>query len=402
MKIRSVLLAGLLFTSSAIAWDINKVQVVEELDIIKLKNKTLKLDTGIGSGAFHYKKDAANVFYTITDRGPNIRCVDSLKLMGESLCKKGKIFPTANFTPTIYKIKLFKNYYKVLEKIQIKDQDGKQVSGISNAGTENAYDLKGKPIEFDAHGLDAEALIKLSDGSFWIAEEYGASLLHISSDGRILKRVVPEGFEKNLVGANYKISSSLPSLISKRPLNRGIESLAVSDNEKYLYFSMQSPLAHPNKNAYKKSRNVRMYKYDINTDKVVGEYIYQMDKPDTFKLDAKKNQNAVKISEMVAVGNDELIILERVSQTTKFYKVKFSNSILNSKWDNIDTMPTLEQRESVENAMKKELVLDTSTIEGMPKKIEGIAYIDENNWILINDNDFGITNYSTQIIKLVR
>jgi len=402
MKIRSVLLAGLLFTSSAIAWDINKVQVVEELDIIKLKNKTLKLDTGIGSGAFHYKKDATNVFYTITDRGPNIRCVDSLKLMGESLCKKGKIFPTANFTPTIYKIKLFKNYYKVLEKIQIKDQDGKQVSGISNAGTENAYDLKGKPIEFDAHGLDAEALIKLSDGSFWIAEEYGASLLHISSDGRILKRVVPEGFEKNLVGANYKISSSLPSLISKRPLNRGIESLAVSDNEKYLYFSMQSPLAHPNKNAYKKSRNVRMYKYDINTDKVVGEYIYQMDKPDTFKLDAKKNQNAVKISEMVAVGNDELIILERVSQTTKFYKVKFSNSILNSKWDNIDTMPTLEQRESVENAMKKELVLDTSTIEGMPKKIEGIAYIDENNWILINDNDFGITNYSTQIIKLVR
>lgn len=402
MKIRSVLLAGLLFTSSAIAWDINKVQVVEELDIIKLKNKTLKLDTGIGSGAFHYKNDAANVFYTITDRGPNIRCVDSLKLMGESLCKKGKIFPTANFTPTIYKIKLFKNYYKVLEKIQIKDQDGKQVSGISNAGTENAYDLKGNPIKFDAHGLDAEALIKLSDGSFWIAEEYGASLLHISSDGRILKRVVPEGFEKNLVGANYKISSSLPSLISKRPLNRGIESLAVSDNEKYLYFSMQSPLAHPNKNAYKKSRNVRMYKYDINADKVVGEYIYQMDKPDTFKLDAKKNQNAVKISEMVAVGNDELIILERVSKTTKFYKVKFSNSILNSKWDNIDTMPTLEQSESFENAMKKELVLDTSTIEGMPKKIEGIAYIDENNWILINDNDFGITNYSTQIIKLVR
>jgi len=402
MKIKSVVLSGLLLTGSVMAWDIEKVRVVEELDIIKLKNKTLKLDIGIGSGAYHYKNDASNIFYTITDRGPNIRCKDSKKLMGENLCKKGKIFPTAKFTPTIYKIKLFKNYYKVLEKIQIKDKHGNQVSGISNAGTENAYDIKGNAIKFDPHGLDAEALVKLSDGSFWIAEEYGASILHISSDGRILKRVVPNGFEKNLIGANYNISNSLPSIISKRPLNRGIESLAISEDENYLYFSMQSPLANPDKNAYKNSRNVRMFKYDIKDDTVVGEYVYQMDKPETFKLDSKKNQNAVKISEMVAIGNDELIILERVSKTTKFYKISLQNSILNSKWDDLKTLPSLAQVQTLPELMKKELVLDTSSIKGMPKKIEGIAYIDENNWILINDNDFGIDNYNTHIVKLTK
>jgi hypothetical protein len=36
----------------------------------------------------------------------------------------------------------------------------------------------------------------------------------------------------------------------------------------------------------------------------------------------------------------------------------------------------------------------------MPKKIEGIAYINSKEWILINDNDFGIDNLETYIIKL--
>ncbi len=400
MKIKSVLLVGILLTCNALAWDIKKVQVAEELDVIQLKNKTLHLDIGIGSGAYHYKNDPADIFYTITDRGPNIKCKDSKKLMGEKLCKKGKIFPVVNFTPTIYKIKLFKNYYKVLEKIQIKNANGIQVSGVSNEGTENAYDIKGNPISFDPQGLDAEALVKLSDGSFWIAEEYGASILHLASDGKILKRVVPAGFEKNLKNAQYKISSSLPAIVAKRPLNRGIESIAISQDENYLYFSMQSPLANPDTNAYKKSNIVRMFKYDIKKDEVIGEYLYKMDKAQSFKLDNKKKQNAVKISEMVSIGDDELIILERVSKTTKFYKVKFKNSILGSKWDDIATSPSLEQSKDVNNIMPKELVLDTSTLKNMPKKIEGIAYIDENNWILINDNDFGIDRYNTYITKL--
>jgi len=400
MNFKSLILSSILLSSSIFATEIQKIIVEEELDTLILKSKTLKLDVGIGSGAFHYKNDPNNIFYTITDRGVNIRCKDSRKLIGKKLCEKGKIFPLANFTPTIYKIKVFKNYYKILEKIQIKDKDGKPVSGVSNAGTENAFDIQGEKIAFDSHGLDAEALVKLSDGTFWIGEEYGGSILHLSADGKIIKRVVPAGFEKNLNDANYNVSSSLPAIIAKRPLNRGIESIAVSPDEKYLYFIMQSPLANPNQAAYKKSRNVRLFKYDIENDKVIGEYIYKMDLPNTFKLDQNKKQNAVKLSEMVAVGEDELIVLERISKTTKFYKVKLnSENILDSKWDKLLTSPSLEETKEIQS-LNKELVLDTSNIRGIPKKIEGIAYIDENNWILINDNDFGIDNLKTYIIKL--
>ncbi len=400
MRIKSILLIGVLLTCSALAWETKKVQVAEELDVLQLTNKFLKFDIGIGSGAYHYKDDASNVFYTITDRGPNIKCKDSKKLLDIKVCEKGKIFPVANFTPTIYKIKLFKNYYKVLQKIQIKDRDGNHVSGVSNQNTENAYNIKGEKIPFDAQGIDPEALVKLSDGTFWIGEEYGASLLHVSKDGRILKRVVPSGFEANIKNANYEISSSLPQIISKRPLNRGIESIAISQDENFLYFSMQSPLANPDKKAYKSSNIVRMFKYNIKEDKITAEYLYKLDKATSFSLDSKKKQNGVKISEMVCIGNDEFIILERMTKTTKFYKVKFKNSVLDSKWDDIATSPSLEQSSNVKQIMNKELVLDTSTLENMPKKIEGIAYVDENHWILINDNDFGIYKDKTYIVEL--
>lgn len=400
MNLKSIFLAGVLLQSSTFALSINKIIVDEKLDVVKLANKTLKLDVGFGSGAFHFKKDSNNIFYTITDRGPNIKCKDSKKLMGEKLCEKGKIFPVANFTPTIYKIKVFKNYYKILEKIQIKDKDGNQIIGISNAGTENAYNIQGKAIPFDPNGLDTESLVKLSDGTFWVAEEYGASILHLSKDGRILKRVVPSGFEENLTDANYEISPTLPAIISKRPLNRGIESIALSPDENSLYFIMQSPLANPNQATYKKSRNVRLFKYDLRKNKIISEYVYKMDLPNSFKLDKNKKQNAVKISEMRASGNDELIVLERIFNTTKFYKIKLdSENILGTKWDDVETSPSLEENKDIQSLDKK-LILDTSNIKGMPKKIEGLAYINEHQWILVNDNDFGINNLPSYIVKV--
>lgn len=392
-----------LFTCNAFAWQVNKrIQVEEYLDKLELNNKTLVFDVGIGSGAYHFKGDKKNVFYTITDRGVNIKCKDSKKVIGKEVCKKGKIFPVPNFAPTIYKISLHKNWYKVLEKIQIKDRDGIPLSGISNKGTEKAFDIKGKEIAYDSHGIDAEALVKLSDGTFWIAEEYGASILHIAQDGRVLKRVVPSGFENNIQDANYNISPTLPAIIQKRKLNRGIESLGVSLDEKYLYFSMQSPLANPSKKAYSNSKNVRIFKYDIKDDKTVGEYVYQIDSANSFKLDNANKQSSVKISELVVSADDELIILERVSKTTKFYKVKLENSILNSKWDDINTSPSLEENSEYKDYMKKELVLDTSNLNGMPTKVEGIAYIDENHWILVNDNDFSIKNDKTFLIEIKR
>jgi len=382
--------------------------------------KTMDFTVGIGSGAFHYKGDPDNVFYTVTDRGPNIKCGDVKKLLGADnagLCgadKKGKVFPMPGFAPSIFKIALNADRsFTVLETVTLKNTVGQPISGVVNplttSNTENGYANMGAKLAFDSEGLDVESVVRLSDGTFWISDEYGPSIAHVAADGRIIKRLVPTGLEKDLASARYPVMAKLPGILKWRKLNRGIESIAVSNDEKSLYFAMQSPLAYPDVKAYKASNAVRLFKMDIASLEIVGEYIYPLDDPKSFAVDnatkARKQSN-VKISEMTALNDDRLLVLERISKTTKFYVVDLAKgrNIAGSKWDAEIVSPSLEQLK-VEGmakkgvpALTKTLVMNTDNRGGMPKKIEGIGLVDANTMMLINDNDFGIEGDGTTVV----
>lgn len=396
---------------------------------------TIDLTIGFGSGAYHYPGDAANVFYTISDRGPNIKCSDAEEIIniadfcvvnGEPM--NGKIFPVLDFSPSIYKWELVENtagakQVKLLETITLKDADGVPITGLPNpltftddtSNTELAFDANGAEVAFDSEGLDPEAMVRLSDGSFWIAEEYGVSILHVAADGTIISRSVPAGMETQLADANYPIAGDLPAVYHKRKLNRGIESIAVSPDETSLYFIMQSPLQNPN---YKVSRNVRVMKYmlvDGELGDAVGEYVYQIDMPETFTDgvigDLNKNQSDVKISEMLAVGDDDLIILERISKTTKLYRINLASgdNILNStlsstgvvanESDELKTLEGVFNLSAVDATPVSKSLVFNSMIDApdLPKKIEGIAWLDAQHIMLINDNDFGIEGSASEI-----
>ncbi|MDQ6954726.1 MAG: esterase-like activity of phytase family protein, partial [Mariprofundaceae bacterium] len=189
-------------------------------------------------------------------------------------------------------------------------------------------------------------------------------------------------------------------------LNRGIESIAISPNEQFLYFMMQSPLANPAVADYKASRNVRLFKFDIAKKSVIGEYIYELDLPDTFAADAITTpQFKVKVSEMVATGLDQLIVLERVSKTTKLYRINLggATNILGTAWDTIGTLPSLEQSNLLTvipniASLVKTLAMNSAVdYPGLlPSKVEGIGLLNNNELVLINDNDFGIFGTPTK------
>lgn len=221
---------------------------------------------------------------------------------------------------------------------------------------------------------------------------------------------MPAGLEKDLAKADYPVKGSLPAIIATRKLNRGIESLAVSADEKFLYFVMQSPLCNPNCKAYKNSLNARLFKFDIGQSEAVGQYLYLMDAPASFAADNKKKKRKksdVKLSEMVTVGKDRLLVLERISETTKFYIVDLNGAnTVPAKFDRRTTKPSLEQIEPAGfsgaglTPLKKTLVLNTDNHKGFPSKIEGIGLIGEKEMLLVNDNDFGITGRKTQILRV--
>ena len=153
--------------------------------------KALDLTVGIGSALFHMPGDPADEFYALTDRGPNIDCSASEEITGmptAAACngdEKAKLFPRPDFVPAIVKLKLSEDgSFVTTDWIELKDASGKTITGLSNplkaAKTEAAYDKDGKQLPFDPNGLDTEGLVRLKDGTFWVGEEYGPSLVHIA------------------------------------------------------------------------------------------------------------------------------------------------------------------------------------------------------------------------------
>jgi hypothetical protein len=422
----SLLVATALLACAATARADESVKVLESMDA-KLQlgkvefasGKTLDLTIGIGSALFHMPGDPKDEFYALTDRGPNIDCGDAEKIAGMPLAQacngdeKAKLFPRPDFVPSIVKVKLNRDgTFVTTEWIPLKDAAGNTITGLSNplkaAKTEGAFDKDGKQLPFDPNGLDTEGLVRLKDGTFWVGEEYGPSLVHVAADGKIIERLVPQGLEGDLAGATYKVTGSLPAILMRRQLNRGIEGIALAPDESALYTIVQNPLANPDADAYKKATATRILKLDLKSRQVVGEYVYTLDPPESFKNDKSDKQSDVRISELTAVGVDQLIVLERIAKTTKLHAIDLSaaTNILGTEWDKAETSPSLEQIAAADLAGKgvtpvtKKLWLDSSTYPELPEKVEGVAIVDGKELVLINDDDFGIEGAKTRIVRL--
>jgi hypothetical protein len=378
--------------------------------------RTLDLSVGIGSGAFRGPSDPPNEFFTVSDRGPNFTCGDAediIGLKGERICgdiKRSRIYPRPEYSPTIYRVAVGTDgHFRVIGRIPLKDAKGNPVDGLPNpltvAGTENPVDAKGLKLKPNPNAVDAEGLVHLSDGSFWIGEENAPSIFQADAEGRIQVRHVPAGTEKDFAGAGYEIRGTLPAILARRALNRGIESLSVSDDEKFFYFVLQNPLANPDNDAYQASANTRLFKLDRATLQVAGEYVYTLEPMSRYAGEEKKKPNTARISELMHLGGDRLLLLERTDRTTKFFEVDLAGAtdIKGSVWDESATRPSLEQSDLDQAGIRpvaKKLVLDSVDHPEMPGKIEGMARFGDGSLMLINDDDFGIEGARTRIMKV--
>ena len=417
-----IALAALMIGS--VAAEAADLQVLTSKDA-KLAWKSVKLPDGrsatytlgIGSGAYRHPADPPNAIWTVGDRGPNMTCGDAAKLIGKDVaeaCKKlkaGRVYPTPEYAPAIYRIELDREAgtFILTDVIPLKTKSGKPVTGLLNPQTkarrDTAMDLAGNTLPYNADNVDLEGIVRLSDGTFWIGEEMGPSVAHVSADGRILKRYVPSDAGEDYKGAEAEIVASLPAVLSKRQGNRGIESIAISPDEAFLYYIMQNPLANPDAKTFQNAKNSRVFKQERATGKLMGEYVYQLDDPRSFGLDPSDKQSDPRISELTALGTDRLLVLERTEGTTKLYEITLAGAtnILGTKWDEVATSPSLEQENELGKlsivAVKKTLRFDTAKdMKDAPVKIEGVAFLGDGTMVLINDNDFAITGEETRIV----
>lgn len=377
--------------------------------------KTVDLRVGIGSGAFHRPGDPANMIYTVSDRGANFTCDDEGQaitgLTPQQMCgatKGGRIYPLPHYAPSIFSVELMPDHtFRIIDVIALKDRDGRPLTGIVNpltvASTDIPFDGAGKRLAQDPSGVDLEGIVRLRDGSYWLSDENAPGLIHVAADGRVIRRLVPAGTEKDFKNSKYDIVGSLPAILAKRQGNRGIESVAMSPDETFLYFLVQNPLANPDSATYRNAANTRLFKMERAGGKVIGEYVYVLDDP---KLYNAKSQSSLRISEMSALGTDRLLVLERTDTITHIHEIDLrgATNILGSKWDDLATSPSLEANKNVADIgikpVTKTLRFDSTKVPGAPNKIEGIAMMADGSMLLINDDDFGITGEHTKILVI--
>ncbi|MGW1503169.1 esterase-like activity of phytase family protein [Streptomyces mirabilis] len=342
---------------------------------------------GIGSDI--YPAGRRGEFWTVTDRGPN----GQIKVAG----KKRRTFPVSGFDPAIVKIRVSGDTVKVLDALPITTSSGKPVTGLPNqAGRDEApysYDAQ-TPLAYNPNGVDTEGIVRSADGSFWLVDEYGPSLIHVSARGKVLTRYVPKGL--NLTGTDYPVVEALPAVLLHRKINRGFEGLAQLPGGD-LVMAVQSPLSLPDGDAGDASLTTRLLRFSPKKRAITAEYAYRFD-PVNVVDPSEDDTSELKISSLVAVGHDRLLVEERTDKAARLQVAELTRgaNILGGPWDSDTTSPSLEQLDDPAAfgvpVLTKRLVVDLGTVAGVPGKIEGVARADHDTLALINDNDFGMTD----------
>ncbi|MDB5583324.1 MAG: esterase-like of phytase family protein, partial [Bradyrhizobium sp.] len=186
--------------------------------------------------------------------------------------------------------------------------------------------------------------------------------------------------------------------------------IAVSGDGASLFVAFQSPLAHPDRQAHEHGSHLRIWRLDAADGALIAEYAYPLDDPDSFRRDAaagKVRRDDVKVSELVLLGDDTLLVLERISLSTKIYRVTLAPAFaIRRSFSDPASRPTLEQmsREDLIAAgvplLDKTLILSTDDCLEICGDLEGMILLSPRALLLTNDSDFGIEGAATQFWRI--
>ncbi|MBC3765071.1 esterase-like activity of phytase family protein [Neptunicella marina] len=356
-----------------------------------------------------------NQFYALTDRGPNANYTGDQG--------KGKLFPTPDYTPRIGLFELQANGdVKQIREILLKDTNGNAISGLPNSsalgGTGETpyailadgsvevlredmnapYDETTNPIKLDDFGLDGEGLVALSDGTFWVSDEYGPHIVHFDADGKEIGRI-------NAFANDTRDVFHLPAEFAYRRANRGMEGLTVTPDEKTLVGIMQSTMYLPD-SSVKNLDIVRIVTVSLE-DGAVSQYLYKQQKPQN----SQSGIVALSATEFVLIERDGAFFAQNPDAMKHLYKIDISNATdletfaVSGDWQQDAQLgltkngQTLEQLvlnqgwEGLTNAgimpVEKTFVADLVAEVAYPHdKLEGLWLINDHTIGVLNDDDF--------------
>ncbi|NUO00805.1 MAG: esterase-like activity of phytase family protein, partial [Saprospiraceae bacterium] len=355
--------------------------------IVDFQNATI-FEGGISG--LHYIPGTDKEFYAIGDRGPNAAAGLHPNATGTTL-----LFPAPDYAPKVTRFKAENGEWNIQSIEPLNRPGGALVSGLplpagAGATGEIAWaDTTPVVLTPDIWGIDSEGIVEDNQGNLWLCDEYGASVWKVNKTTlEVIKRYTPFPTQPE--------DAALPAVVGTRRANRGFEGVAYTPNGK-IYAFLQSPADNPNTAAGNTGRLLRMVEIDPETD-AVRQFAYEIN-PKTGQI----RTNDWKIGDLVAVNNDEFLLIEHAERNgwnvKNIYKINIANATpLGTEDYNGQTMEQVGTAANLAafgvNVVEKELVLDLLEAgwDLTHDKPEGLTILNDSTIAVVNDNDFGINS----------
>lgn len=274
--------------------------------------------------------------------------------------------------------------------------------GQAFVGAAGAFDAHNEraTLRFDPEGIRVGLL-----GTFFISDEYGPDVLEFDLFGRLLRRLhVPPKFKINNPSSDP--NNELLFNASGRQANRGMEGLAISPNDRFLFGIMQNSLLQDNAltpgTTDRVGLNNRILKIDLLTGRK-REYVYV--------LEAFNRGQGV--SEILAINDHEFLVIERDNRSNlqtppqaptrkKIYKIDLNGATDVSDIDSLPAGPLPADIVPVQKTLFIDLLDPAFNLAPtIAEKIEGLAWgpdLHDGRHLLyvMSDNDLN-PNLDTQI-----
>ena len=233
--------------------------------------------------------------------------------------------------------------------------------------TFDLIDLEAMINDDDTVNIDPEGIAVASDGGFWIASE-GSGTIDDAEDRPInslnfIFKTDAQGVIENVF--------TLPEAINDIQVRFGFEGVTEYDSEVYVAFQR----------AWGGEDEPRIGILNPTT----GEWRFVF-----YPLDERESQNGgwVGLSDIVSIGNGEMLVLERDNQGGPDAAIKRIYSI---------DVTNAEEGDTLEKTLVRDLMTDLAAPGGLIyEKVEGLTVDGNGNAYIVNDND-GVDDNSGEV-----
>jgi hypothetical protein len=214
---------------------------------------------------------------------------------------------------------------ELADSLILTDDQGTDTTGLDplNGTRAAAGDMPVLPqAENGKISLDAEAIVRLPDGTFFVSDEYGPYIYRFSPDGKMMSATQPPAallpMRKGAI--NFASNNPGPGASAPNPKdpetgrqnNQGLEGMSLTPSGKFLIAVLQSATRQDGGDSGSTRDNTRAMVFDASDPahlKLVHEYVVHLP---TYKDAAGKKKVAAQ-SEIVALSDTAFLMLARDS-----------------------------------------------------------------------------------------